>query len=806
MKIKRVECRQFAGLVNQEKEFHEGLNLVVGENESGKSTMVDLICYLLFKGVKLDGRKDAEFIDKYFPKKVKGPQGDVMDGTLTFETGNGIFQLLKEWEKKQGFCSLVMPDKTSIRSADEVYRILAEELQHGAGIFQEIVFVSRKRQQNMVESIMKKISGKKDERLSMARAELTSAVTQAVLETGGVSLEKLETQLEAMLVMYGEDWDFEADLPRDGAKRGISHKWNSALTKDAKAGKKAVILRAYYIMKEMEKAQSDAEDAEKRVEIVKAQIRAITEKKKAAEERRKDFQKYRSVLGQISLLKSRIMEQQHILKEQEAALQQWPGYERDIQAANLLKKKLEQAKVHALYSKIEKIQREYEEYKKKLACLIPVNPEDIRKIRKHQQEQAKLEAQISGLNLTARIRQLGSQNVEIRAAATGDRLPVMDGTIAITEAVEIKVPGIFEMELMPKGTDLDEVKRKLYHINQEITSIFAEYQVESMEELEHQQTAYESLRRKVEILENNLTVQLGRWTWEALQQAEAEIPGDIGTEEEIKFQIEELCKTRSLEGFIGALESWLQQYRTRYGSEEQLENSILQLKTQLQKYQERYRVLNEVPEEYGQITDAEEYNAKLENQAADYEAQLGRAAESLREAEMNLGEKSAEEYTEEWIQAEAEFQEKKAVYGHWKHIYEEFRSLKESFRGNPMQDVEEKFREYLAVISDDQVSLLSMDDQMAVELASGSHALTYDILSDGTRETVSLAFRLAMLEHLYPEGGGLAVFDDPFTDMDPGRTEQSCRLIEKYAENNQVIFITCDEKYLNMMSGHVIRM
>lgn len=97
-----------------------------------------------------------------------------------------------------------------------------------------------------------------------------------------------------------------------------------------------------------------------------------------------------------------------------------------------------------------------------------------------------------------------------------------------------------------------------------------------------------------------------------------------------------------------------------------------------------------------------------------------------------------------------------------------------------------------------------MDEQMEVQLASGTHTLTYDVLSDGTKDTISLAFRLAMLEHLYPEGDGLAVFDDPFTEMDPGRLEQSCRLIQKFAENNQVLFITCDEKYKKFMQGNEI--
>lgn len=138
------------------------------------------------------------------------------------------------------------------------------------------------------------------------------------------------------------------------------------------------------------------------------------------------------------------------------------------------------------------------------------------------------------------------------------------------------------------------------------------------------------------------------------------------------------------------------------------------------------------------------------------------------------------------------------------HIYHVFCRLKEQTVGNPVEDIAEKFGAYLDVITEGGLELNAMDEQMSVKLASGMHALTYDILSAGTKDTISLAFRLAMLEHLYPEGDGLAVFDDPFTDMDPKRVSQSCRLIQKFAENNQVIFITCDEKYKKLMKGNVI--
>ncbi len=111
----------------------------------------------------------------------------------------------------------------------------------------------------------------------------------------------------------------------------------------------------------------------------------------------------------------------------------------------------------------------------------------------------------------------------------------------------------------------------------------------------------------------------------------------------------------------------------------------------------------------------------------------------------------------------------------------------------------------MSVITDGILRLEAMDEKMSVRLSSGTHALTYDILSEGTKDTISLAFRLAMLEHLYPEGDGLAVFDDSFTDMDPKRRVEACRLISKFAEKNQVIFITCDEKYLEYLQGNVVR-
>lgn len=163
MKIKRVSCNQFAGIQGMEFGFHNGLNVIVGDNESGKSTTADLIYQLLFKDVKLDKRRDSVFIDKYFPKKISGPEVDAIDGVLEFETPDGTYILEKEWDiKGKGTCRLVLPDGTSIKNSSSISNVLSEELTHRAGVYNEIVFTSQNRNQIAVESIMRALSKKSD--------------------------------------------------------------------------------------------------------------------------------------------------------------------------------------------------------------------------------------------------------------------------------------------------------------------------------------------------------------------------------------------------------------------------------------------------------------------------------------------------------------------------------------------------------------------------------------------------------------------------------------------------------------------
>ena len=69
MIIREFSTNQFAGLNNQMVKFEENLNVVLGPNEAGKSTIVNAIVATLFNNIKIGDKKTEDLIlkEKYMP-------------------------------------------------------------------------------------------------------------------------------------------------------------------------------------------------------------------------------------------------------------------------------------------------------------------------------------------------------------------------------------------------------------------------------------------------------------------------------------------------------------------------------------------------------------------------------------------------------------------------------------------------------------------------------------------------------------------------------------------------------------------
>lgn len=87
MKINRIYIKNFGGISDKEYLLSDGLNVIFGHNESGKSTFLSFIRFI-FYGAKKQRGKELSFRDKYMPWS-----GEDMCGEIEFTSGGTEYSL-----------------------------------------------------------------------------------------------------------------------------------------------------------------------------------------------------------------------------------------------------------------------------------------------------------------------------------------------------------------------------------------------------------------------------------------------------------------------------------------------------------------------------------------------------------------------------------------------------------------------------------------------------------------------------------------------------------------------------------------
>ncbi len=99
---------------------------------------------------------------------------------------------------------------------------------------------------------------------------------------------------------------------------------------------------------------------------------------------------------------------------------------------------------------------------------------------------------------------------------------------------------------------------------------------------------------------------------------------------------------------------------------------------------------------------------------------------------------------------------------------------------------------HLAALTDGKYDTLTLDDQFAIRLQGEEGTHPAEQFSAGTRDAVYFAFRLAAGEMLSATPLPM-VLDDPFTNLDPARKKAAEGLLQKAAEDRQILYFTCHE-------------
>lgn len=790
MKLKKVSTEQFAGIRSKEVTFVDGVNVVFGKNESGKSTLVDLISGILFQNARIDGRSDKSFKESAFPaKRIDGKRFGSIDGTAVIEADGGEYKLIKEWGDEE-VSRLYTPDGI-IKNQARINEILGDILGYGEGVYREMLLSP---QSSAADNLKKVLDGKGSE----TRRTLSEAVSEAMSESGGVSVQELEKRINEKIDALAANWDIDRNAPkkkRDGGRWKIPQKDETS------------VLKFLYAWEDAEKECEDLKCLEDKLDDALKQFNAAEAAAKDAERALEEFGKYADSIRAMKVNSGIIKRCEEDIERFNKELEEFPRSKEALENARRLKEEKENRALLDRYLSAKKFHDELRDINGRLSGLSCPEDGEIEALRSAERDIPRLKNELRGMNVAAKIRLPGGAPVKITSLISGEEIAFDGENARISEAVRVEIPGVMEMELSPADVNADEINSEIAALKKKTSEIFDRYGVGSLEELIRLAEDYNDLVNAKISVENELRAALAGIGFDELKQ-KADVLTNVRGSEVIDGEIAALCKGGDINVFIGARSADIERFTDDFGSVEELKSRIAERTVELEKARAAVETADGIPEKYRGISDPEEHKDRLKDAAALAKSSKDDALDKRGKARGALDafvEGHDDGLREKCETAKREFEAQTKLLDNWLHIREVFNALKNEVSSDPLGSLADNFVNNLGIISENKVTAeFAEAGKPDFGITSGDYELDFAKLSDGTKETVYLAFRLAVLDHLFPGGGGVIVLDDPLNDMDTDRIKRSCRLIAESAKRHQIIFLTCREDYAGLLGGNVI--
>ena len=682
MNIKSVKTRQFAGIKNKEVEFEDGLNVLVGNNETGKSTMVELIYQTLYRDSKLSRSKkeDKDFIARFMPSDSKG---DVVDGTLVFATDDGLYTLQKKWGASE-MCELESSNDGIIANEKKIREIIDGELVYKRGLYDDVVFASQKSQANVVEHILNKLDKK-----ALAKQDLVSIIaSEGMSSTEGIAPEEIEKIIQEKINALSGHWDFINDGP--DKKRGIENKWVQGV---------GAILEAYYTKAELEYALQKSELAEKAIDNDNNKINEAKEKLENYQAEKDEYERYAVALATYNSnmkLKDEYLKARNKIS---ADLKEYPQLLKDYEEALHLKTLSKAQAIISQYKEIQAAKDSLDEAKKAIEGKTEINS---------------LQAQLSNLNLVANIKKLGNTDIQVKSVATGKDVDISAGEFDINETVEITVPGVMRMTIAAKGVDVEDVKRQLDENNKEREALLSKCKVKDLDELRTKREEYTEAYHNLSVAQKDYDNLIEGIDLDNLNEDYEHHKEKSSELEGLDKKIKELCGYESIDSYEAMLKQKCNSIEGEYDAEapvDCMKKKLEEAEAKLAEIDSQQGDVENIPKKYRDIEDAKVYKETLNSNIEDATNQIEEAKEALSEHEKELGDVAPEDLRTQIDDATIEFQKLKDDCERWNHILAVLKATRENMAGeSTMSDVQDRFAEYLSVITDGRINLKSMDE------------------------------------------------------------------------------------------------
>ncbi len=814
MKLKAVHLHPWAGQANRNISFGPGLNVVLGVNDIGKSSLFAAIERALFLPAKLTKPIFAKELQPFVPIG-----GDTAKVSLEMLNGSGEagITLEKTWGSRPD-AVLKFPGGREVREEEAIQKALEELIGVRAGTYRSIHLA---RQSHLARSL---------EELKTDRSpieDLGSLLQKTLFETDGVSVEALRSKLQRSIDDHFSQWDSVARAPKDN--RGIHNPWKrevgtllAAFYKKAQAEKDFEETRKAEaeldrLQQELEKLKIQASQDSALVQERKALIPAIQERK--ALRAQLQTAQAEGVRIQEDLARWSAWQAEIAPKEQQlASLEERCKALESEQAGS--ENELKNRSLRETYPKARELKQRDEELlgrgralkAQALAC------EEIKKAHTSLKE---LKASLKSGRLSVSFQALQPQHLISQRDIDGEsRQELSSGsTVKLDAGGRIRLATHqFQLTVESGDGNFSEVARQAAHLEDQIRSLLLAQQLANLEMAEDVLKRQDETRNELKAVRESLKTLLGNETFESLEARFQE----LGESQAYRPSAQIRAELGQARDQLGAMRAQLESARrgisglqAQYACTEA--GALLQraVKSQLsvQQFQEKLEALPKLPEaatqnEAGFLAEYQSAENRLDAQRSRHLTLESQRAALLASAPQA----SVQELEPQVTEAREEFERQLA---HGRALVKVQSTLNQILQaeapdtfGPLRQAFEASFQR------------LTAGKYGAPDLGAGSQEgvpqsfertdrvrIPFQSLSTGMRDSAALGLRLSMAQVLGREQKGLLLLDDPLVNLDPAHAERAAREIQEFsAQGWQVVIFTCHPGHAEVLGGSRIEL
>ncbi len=810
MIVTRVRLHPFGCFADRLLELSPGLNVVLGPNEAGKSTVFKAVRHALFVPTRLTKPDQVRLLVPYLP--IGG--GDAIQVELVLSVGGAHWTLRRRWGASAG-SELVSPAGVSLTDEAALKEELVRLLPATPAVVSSILMTG----QSELAATVASLRAHRQDPL----ADLADTLRRTVQETGGISVDRFTARVARELAKSFGHWDDIHNGPQkdgNGRDRGIEQPWKQDV---------GAILQAWYAAESARVLWRKAVACEGELDVVNQRLRATAERLAAcsaflaaheaaardARERRAleaergrigaEADALRAASSEWQLALARSAEMRGVLAGMQTTIIRG---EKELQAA---RRSEEGRSLREKYAKILRRIAQVEEACAMLAAVPPLERKALDEIRRASSEVDKLLAGNEAGKITVTVTARAEVDLLIRedGRAESRRFLGPGQTADLQAAGRVRiVHKDMEMDVSTGDADAAVRREKLAGAQRLLTALLEKNGAADAADAEARSREYERRLADVDSAEKNLGEELAGDTVDELKGRVAA----LGAEEPHRPSVEIAAALATDAARADALTRDLESLRERvlaweksYGSAEKLMDQFAEKRFRHNELAARVESFAPLPASYRDAAEFLQAFDREQKEQTDLRVARERLEGDKRALTARAPDQSSEELASLLQEAEEALQSARR-HGAALQRVEAARvealgageaALYDGMRG--------RLQETIAVMTGGRHARVTLDGAMPAALAGpDGAALPWNMLSAGTQDALALALRLAMASFFIEGSDGFLMMDDPLVDMDPDRQRAAARTLGSFAEGRQLIVFTCHPSTADLLGGRRI--